>query len=1079
MRISEICIKRPVFATVLSLVVMLIGIVSYTRLPVREYPKIDEPVVTVDTTYRGASAEIIESQVTKPLEDSLAGIEGVEVITSISRAENSQISVRFKLERPPDSAAADVRDRVSRVRNKLPDSVDEPVIAKVEADANPIIWIAFSSDKHSALEVTDFASRIVKPRLQTLPGAADVRIFGDRKFAMRVWLDRARLAAYQLTPADVEDALRKQNVEVPAGRIESREREFSVVANTDLKTPEQFGAIVVKTVNGYPVSIADLGRVEIGAASQRSSVRFNGRSAVALGVIKQATANPLELSRALRAELPRVTSELPPGMRADISYDSSIFIDRSIEAVFKTIGEAILLVLAIIFFFLRNLRATLIPLVTIPVSLVGAFAIMFVLGFTINTLTLLALVLAIGLVVDDAIVVLENIYRHIEEGMPRMQAALQGAQEIGFAVVAMTLTLAAVYAPVAFMTGRTGKLFIEFALTLAGAVLVSGFVALTLSPMMCSLLLKREEKHGKAFLLIEGFLNWLNSGYKRVLTAALARRWVVMAGFVVVAASCVALLGVLKSELAPVEDRGVLLGVFLGPDGATLDYTDKYARQIEGIYSQTKDIERFFVVSGSPTVNQGISFVGLTDWKVRDRRSPDVARELFPKFMGVPGLLAFPVTPPSLGQSPRERPVNFVIATSASYEELQQVTSQFLAELAKNPGLTNVDTDLKLNKPELSVEVRRDKAADLGVPVETIGRTLETLLGGREVTRFKRDGEQYDVIVQVADADRRNPEDIRDIYVRGRDGSMISLDNLVGVRETIAPRELNHFGQRRAVTITANLAPGYTMGEALSLHGRHRQPAAQGRLRGRLQRAVARIPPVVLVAGADLHARPGLHLPGAGGAVRELPRPVHHHADGAAVDGRRPAGALADRRHAQRLQPDRAGDAGRPDHQARHPDRRIRQPAAGKGAGTEGGGDRVGHPAPAADPDDHRRHGARRRAAGAGRRGGGGVAPADRLGHCRRPAARHLLHAVRGAHRLYVAGGAQDAAGGRFRRAGRGRGALGAEKMGDPRADLAGGRLARGGRIDEQDGGGQAGRSHGGECDHARARQLRPIIRPS
>jgi multidrug efflux pump len=816
MRISELCIKRPVFATVLSLVVMLIGIVSYTRLPVREYPKIDEPVVTVDTTYRGASAEIIESQVTKPLEDSLAGIEGVEVITSISRAENSQISVRFKLERAPDSAAADVRDRVSRVRNKLPDAVDEPVIAKVEADANPIIWIAFSSDKHTALEVTDVASRIVKPRLQTLPGAADVRIFGDRKFAMRIWLDRQRLAAYELTPADVEDALRKQNVEVPAGRIESRQREFSVVANTDMKTAEEFGSIVVKTANGYPVRVSDLGRVEIGAASERSSVRFNGRSAVALGVIKQATANPLELSKALQKELPKVTSELPPGMRADIAYDSSIFIDRSIEAVFHTIGEAILLVLAIIFFFLRNFRATLIPLVTIPVSLVGAFALMFIMGFTINTLTLLALVLAIGLVVDDAIVVLENIFRHIEAGMPRRQAALQGSKEIGFAVVAMTLTLAAVYAPVAFMTGRIGKLFIEFSLTLAGAVLVSGFVALTLSPMMCSVLLKHEEKHGKTFLLIEGFLNWLNAGYKRVLTAALNRRWIVVVGFVLVALSCVALLNVLKSELAPVEDRGVILGVFSGPDGATLDYTDKYARQIEDIYSKTENIERFFVVSGNPTVSQGISFVGLSDWSERARRSPDIAKELFPKFMGIPGVLAFPVTPPSLGQSPRERPINFVIVTSAAYEELQKVTGQFLGELAKNPGLTNIDTDLKLNKPELSVEVKRDKAADMGVQVETIGRTLETLLGGRQVTRFKRDGEQYDVIVQVADVDRSNPSDIRDIYARGRDGSMISLDNLVEVSETIAPRELNHFGQRRAVTITANLAPGYTMGEALT-----------------------------------------------------------------------------------------------------------------------------------------------------------------------------------------------------------------------------------------------------------------------
>jgi multidrug efflux pump len=816
MKISEVCIRRPVFATVLSLIVMLLGIVSYDRLSVREYPKIDEPVVTVQTDYRGASADIIESQVTKPLEDSLAGIEGVEVITSISRAERSQISIRFKLERDPDSAASDVRDRVSRVRNRLPDEVDEPVIAKVEADANPVIWLAFSSDKHSPLEVTDVANRIVKPRLQTLPGAADVRIFGERKFAMRIWLDKQRLAAYQLTPADVEDALRRQNVEVPAGRIESRQREFSVVATTDLKTPEEFAAVIVKTASGYPVTIGDLGRVEIGPAAERSTVRFKGRSAVGMGLIKQATANPLELSKALRAELPHLIKQLPEGMRADISYDSSIFIDRSIESVFKTIGEAILLVLAIIFFFLRNLRATLIPLVTIPVSLVGAFAIMFVLGFSINTLTLLALVLAIGLVVDDAIVMLENIYRHIEEGVPRVQAALQGAKEIGFAVVAMTLTLAAVYAPVAFMTGRTGKLFIEFALTLAGAVLVSGFVALTLSPMMCSVLLKHEEKHGKAFLAIESFLNWLNNGYRHVLTRSLQRRWLVMVGFFVVAASCGLLLKALKSELAPIEDRGVILGVFTGPDGATLDYTEKYARQLEGIYSQTQDVERFFVVAGNPTVSQGISFVGLTDWAARDRRSPEIAKELFPKFAAIPGVLAFPVTPPSLGQSPRERPINFVIATSASYAELDEVTNQFLAELRKNPGLTNVDTDLKLNKPELSVVVRRDKAADIGVPVETIGRTLETLLGGRQVTRFKRDGEQYDVIVQVADVERSNPDDIRDIYVRGRDGGMIALDNLVDLDETVAPRELNHFGQRRAVTISANLAPNYTMGEALT-----------------------------------------------------------------------------------------------------------------------------------------------------------------------------------------------------------------------------------------------------------------------
>jgi multidrug efflux pump len=820
MKISDLCIRRPVFATVLSLAIMLVGLVSYTRLPVREYPKIDEPVVTVDTTYRGASAEIVESQISKPLEDSLAGIEGVDVITSISRQENSQISVRFKLERNPDSAASDVRDRVSRVRNKLPTDIDEPVIAKVEADANPIIWIAFSSDQHSALAVTDIANRIVKPRLQTLPGAADVRVFGERKFAMRIWLDRDRLAAFALTPQDVEEALRRQNVEVPAGRIESRSREFSVVARTDLSEPAQFAEIIVKQAadakGSYPVRIADLGRVEIGAASERSSVRFNGRPAVALGVIKQATANPLELSRALRAELPKVISELPPGMTASVAYDSSVFIDRSIDAVFKTIGEAMLLVLLIIFVFLRNFRATLIPLVTIPVSLIGAFALMLVLGFTINTLTLLALVLAIGLVVDDAIVVLENIYRHIEEGMPRRQAAFQGAQEIGFAVVAMTITLAAVYAPVAFMTGRTGKLFVEFALTLAGAVLVSGFVALTLSPMMCSLLLKHETRHSQAYVWVENVLNGLTAGYRRLLTTALARRWLVMIAFALVAGANVLLLGALKSELAPIEDRGVILGVFLGPEGATLDYTEKYATQLQNIYAHTADVERYFVVAGNPTVSQGISFVGLTDWSQRQRNSAAVVKELFPKFSSIPGVLAFPVLPPSLGQSPRERPVNFVIVTSASYAELEQMTRKILDEVAKNPGFTNVDTDLKLNKPELSVIVNRDKAMDTGVQIETVGRTLETMLGGRQVTRFKREGEQYDVIVQVADIDRATPSDIRDIFVRARDGSMIPLANLLRVNETVSPRELNHFGQRRAVTLTANLTPGYAMGEALT-----------------------------------------------------------------------------------------------------------------------------------------------------------------------------------------------------------------------------------------------------------------------
>jgi multidrug efflux pump len=588
-----------------------------------------------------------------------------------------------------------------------------------------------------------------------------------------------------------------------------------VVAQTDLQRPEEFAAIIIKTVNGYPVRLSELGRVELGALSQRSTERFKGMNAVSLALIKQSTANPLDLAHALQQDLPRIIDELPEGMSVAYSYDNTTFIDRSIQSVFSTIIESVVLVILIIFFFLRNFRATLVPLVTIPVSLIGVFTLMFAMGFTINTLTLLALVLAIGLVVDDAIVVLENIFRHIEQGMSRRAAAFQGAKEIGFAVVAMTITLAAVYAPVAFMTGRTGKLFIEFALTLAGAVLVSGFVALTLSPMMCSLLLKHQEKHNRAFMAIEGFLDNISAGYKRMLTASLARRWIIMLLFLLVAAASVLLFKVMHSELAPVEDRGTIMTTFSGPEGATLDYMNVYAKQLEAIYAKTPEVERHNIAVGVPILNRGTAYARLSDWKDRKRSAQEIAEEMRPQFTAIPGILAFPTLPPALGQSSRSRPVHFIIVSSASYEELSQVAEDFMREIRKNPGLNNVDNDLKLNKPELNAHVDRERTADLGVQVETVGRTLETMLGGRQVTRFKRDGEQYDVIVQIEDADRTTPDDIRDIYVRGKNNDMIPLASLLSVQETVSPRELNHFSQRRAVAITANLSPGYTIGEAL------------------------------------------------------------------------------------------------------------------------------------------------------------------------------------------------------------------------------------------------------------------------
>jgi len=815
MQLPEIAIRRPVFATVLSLLVLLIGAVSFTKLPVREYPKIDEPVVTVSVKYAGASAEVVESQVAKPLEDSIAGIDAVDVITSISRAEQAQITVRFRLEKDADAAAAEVRDRTARVRNKLPQAIEEPVIAKVEADAFPVIWLAFSSDTLNALQINELVNRIVKPRLQTVTGAADVRIFGERKFAMRVWLDPDRLAAYKLTTQDAEDALRRSNLEVPAGRIESRQREFSVTSNTDLRTPAQFGEIVIKTVNGFPVKLRDVARIEEGAAEERTSVRLNGREAISAGVIRQATANPLVLSQGVREMIPKLKADLPPGISIDVANDNSIFIDRSVKGVYKTIIEAVVLVALVIFVFLRTIRASIIPIVTIPVSLVGTFALMALAGFTVNTLTLLALVLAIGLVVDDAIVVLENIYRHIEEGLDPFSAAIKGAKEVGFAVVAMTLTLAAVYAPLAFTPGRTGRLFIEFALALAGAVVVSGFIALTLSPMMCSQLLRHNAKPWFFDRWMEKVLTGISDGYERLLRRVLGMRWVVLLVMAGVGLAIWAILPGMKRELAPLEDRGVILNVINAPDGATLEYTEKYANAIERIGAPYPEFDRIFTVTGNPTVSQSNVFFRAIDWEQRKRTTLEMAREMQPKINALPGVSAFPITPPSLGQGFRERPVNFVILTSDSYENLSGVTRQFLEEIGKNPGFLTPDVDLRLNKPELKIDVDREKASDLGVGVDVVARAVETMLGGRQVTRYKREGDQYDVIVQTQSVGRDTPDDIERIFVRGRNDTMIPLASLVKVREAVAPRELNHFSQRRAVTITANLAPNYSLGEAL------------------------------------------------------------------------------------------------------------------------------------------------------------------------------------------------------------------------------------------------------------------------
>ncbi len=815
MKLSETSIRRPVLASVMSLLLILIGLVSFNQLSLREYPRIDEPLVNVSTRLIGASSEVIESQVTKPLEDSIAGIDGVDIITSVSRTESSQITVRFKFSKDPDTAAAEVRDRVARVRGRLPEAADEPVISKVEADATPTIWLSYTSETMGPLELTDLINRVVKPRLQTIPGVADVQIGGDRKYAMRIWVDPDRLAAYKLTVQDVEDALRRQNLEVPAGRIESQQREFSVTARTDLNTVAQFYEIALKTVGGYTVRLRDVARVEEAAANERSRVRLNGVPSISTGVIRNATANPLEVADGVRALMPQIQRDLPPSVTVVQANDNSVFIDRSIKAVYTTVAEAVVLVALVVFVFLRTLRASIIPLVTIPVSLIGAFALIALAGFTVNTLTLLALVLAIGLVVDDAIVVLENIFRHIEEGLTPFQAALKGVREISFAVVAMTLTLAAVFAPLAFTPGRTGRLFSEFALTLAGAVLVSGFVALTLTPMMCSKLLRHNPTPTRFDRGMENLLIGLTRGYTRVLRWTLANRWLMIAVMLASAGGSWWLFSQAKSELSPMEDRGVIAMPIRAPDGATLEYTARYLDALDAIAAQYPEFDRRFMFVGGGQVSSAFGVLRTVDWTERDITTQELARKLIPQFQALPGITAFPVTPPSLGQGFRSQPLNYVIVSGDSYENMARATQAMIAEMQKNPGILQPDSDLQLNKPEIFMEVDRARAADMGVSVEAVARTVETMLGGRVVTRYKRDAEQYDVMVQTEGRGRATPEDIEKLFVRGRGDTMVPLSSLVKVREAVSPRELNHFNQRRSVTITASLAPDYSLGEAL------------------------------------------------------------------------------------------------------------------------------------------------------------------------------------------------------------------------------------------------------------------------
>ncbi|MGA7307218.1 MAG: efflux RND transporter permease subunit [Rhodothermales bacterium] len=814
MKLSDISIQRPVLASMMSAALVLFGIIGFERLPVREFPDVDAPIVSVNTTLRGANPRVIESAVTDILEEELSTIPGLRTLTSSSSEQFSSITLEFTLDRDLEAAAQDVRDKVARVRGRLPQEVEEPVVSKQDSDAQPFFWLALSGENYDLLQLSDLGDREVKTRLQTVEGVGRAQVFGERRYSMRIWLDKAKLAARGLTVQDVQQAIQTRNVEIPAGRIESQRREFTVRSLGELKTPEEFSNLTVSSQGGQMIKLRDIARVELGPENDRSSLRFKGTSAVAIGVVRQSKANLIKVSDGIRAELPSIQAALPPGVKLTVGFDSSVFVRRSINEAQDTLLLAGLLVVFIIFVFLRNMRATIIPGLAIPTSIVAAFGMMYFFGFTINNLTLLALILAIGIVVDDAIIVMENAYRHQEElGEDPQSAAILGTREIAFAVIATTVALVAVFSPLAFLRGTIGRLFNEFALAMAGAVVVSSFVALSLTPMLCAKILRVPKSHGRIFNMFENTFIRITKGYGKSLRWSLRHRWVVVSGALATVVVAYVLFGALKREFVPPEDRGFFVTFTVAPEGASLEYTDEYQRRVEAILNKTKDIQSFFSIVGffNGRVNSGIIFTKLTDWSERDRSVQDVISEIQPQYFAIPGILAFASNPPAFGFG---SPVNFVVR-DPDFGQLGEAMDRLVGRARTIPGLINVDTNLRVNKPELTVSYDRDRAEDLGVPIADISNSLQAMLGGQRVSTFTRNNKLYDVILQLEPDERATPSDMSGVYLRGRENKLVKLDAVASVNEGLGPRQLNHFNRVRSFTLTANLDPGFTLGQAL------------------------------------------------------------------------------------------------------------------------------------------------------------------------------------------------------------------------------------------------------------------------
>ncbi len=824
MRISEVSIRRPVFATVISLLLIIFGFVCLERLAVREYPDITRPVVSISTNYRGASAPVIENKITQVIEDRIAGLEGIEKITSRSVDERSNITVEFSVDRDVDSAANDIRDRVSRVMNALPDEADAPEIAKADSGADPVMFLNLNADNLSALELTDYAERYIIDQFATVPGVARVSVGGGRKYAMRIWLDRQALAARQLTVADIESALRRENVQLPAGRLESQTREFSLRTNVGLDTEADFrGLVIGRGAQNQLVRLGEVADVRLAAEDERSVMRTDGKFGVGIPIEAQSKANLLDVAQGVRAALERIRPTLPKGMALVVNVDNAVAIEAALHEVVIALALAFISVLVVIYAFLGSLRATLIPAITIPVSIVATATAMYALGYTINVLTLLALVLAIGLVVDDAIVVLENIFRRAEAGEPTVVAAVNGSKEIGFAVIATTATLAAVFVPISFLPGDIGRLFREFGFTLAASVLFSALVALTLTPMLASKANWSTMKHNRFATAVDRFFIAVSARYDRRLRSLIRRPWLIVGAVVGLMAAGGLTFHFLPSEFAPVADVGRTVVFMEAPEGASFEYTQQNARKVEAIVeaerAQYGDIDRALVrmpgnFEGGGDVNSARIFLVLKDWHERTRSAQEISQSIAQKASGIPGVRINTFSPGGLGRG-FGKPIQAALG-GPDYEQLAQWSNQLMLLAQQNPGLTNVDTNYKERKPQIRVSVDRDRAADLGVSLETVGRTLESMLGSRIVTTYVDRGREYNVILQSRADERATTTDLTNIQVRSdRTGQLIPLSNLVTLQETAGAVSLNRFNRIRTIEISTGLAPGYTMGEAV------------------------------------------------------------------------------------------------------------------------------------------------------------------------------------------------------------------------------------------------------------------------